>query len=412
MHLCLSCNQPCDISSVFCDVCRLSLLERGAEEQQESAASIEKREAEGVEGLVDLAVPLYEGSKSVPLRMTEERRVRLWGSGTQRAVGTLEEEEKEAEVDVNATVPAEAQATSVLTATNPSLRRRMPARMHRVLLIFCVIGLLALIVDSVLLTLSIIRHRASSTGAVSSITTAPTLGHLTSGSSATSGSARTAFTLSSTHLFFTATQGQGDPPPQIVTLLAGQAQPFSWAMEPASSLPTWLHLSSAQGHTSGSAGTQVSVSALATRLSPGTYTSGLLVNVFDEQGHALPGSPQTLTVLLTVQIPCVLSVTPGKLSFAAVLLSPPAPQTLNITERGNCARPITWQASADVPWITFSSSSGVDTGAGSTITVQASSSGKLIGSYTAHVTLQVSNARGLPLADAPFTITVTLTVIA
>ena len=405
MHLCLSCNQPCDISSVFCAACRLSLLERSAEGQQEGLAG-------EVEGPVELAVSSPEGSNSVPLRMTEERRVRLWGSGSQQTVGTLEEKtEVEAEADANATVPAEAQATNILTTTNPSLRRRMPARMRRVLVIFCVIGSLALIVDSVLLTLSIMRHRAAPP-MVSSTASTSTHGDLTPGSSTTSGVTQTAFTLSTTHLSFLATQGQSDPQPQTVTLFSDHVQPFSWAIAPVTTLPTWLHLSSAQGHASGGGGAQVGVSALATQLSPGTYTTNLLVKAFDRQNHALAGSPQMLNVLLTVQIPCVLNVAPVKLSFAAVLLSPPSAQTLDITERGSCTRPITWQAGADVPWITFSSSSGVDNGAGSTITVQASSSGKLIGSYTAHITLQATDARGAPLSGAPFTVTVTLTVIA
>jgi hypothetical protein len=113
--------------------------------------------------------------------------------------------------------------------------------------------------------------------------------------------------------------------------------------------------------------------------------------------------------VLVVQTPCVLSATPLKLSFAAVLLSPPSPQTIRVAENGDCIRPVTWQASADVPWITFSSSSGTDAGM---ITIQASSSGKLIGTYTAHITLLATDAHGMPLAGSPVIITATLAVLA
>ncbi|MGH2481659.1 MAG: BACON domain-containing protein, partial [Ktedonobacteraceae bacterium] len=302
-----------------------------------------------------------------------------------------------------------AQATNVLTVAAP-VRRQMPTRVRRALLVFCVVGALALTIDSILLALSIMRHQAVARSTLSTATTLVT--DPTPGLSATPGSTQPTFALSVTRLVFSATQGQADPQSQTVKLLDGQPQPFSWDLVPVSASSPWLHLSATQGHAAAGASTQVAVSALATQLAPGTYTTSLLAKAFDTQGKPLPDSPQTLTILLTVQAPCSLNVVPGKISFAAVLLSPPAPQNLSITENGNCARPLNWRASADVPWITFSSSSGVDPGTGSTVTIQASSSGKLIGTYSAHITLLATDAHGVPLTGTPVTITATLTVIA
>lgn len=404
MHLCLSCNQPCDIASIFCDTCRLSLLEHGTEEQQgQSGEELREENEAGSEGeAVDLlAAPERETRESVPLRVTEGGGAGSWRSSGAQTLETLEEE-------VDATVAASShQATNLLVVP---ARNRMPKPVRRALLVFCIVGACALIVDGILLTLSIMRHHITARPATtmtnpSNMTPAP-------GAEATSNVLSSAFALSATRLVFTATQGQADPSPQSVTLFDGQAQTFSWNLMPVSSLPTWLHLSAAQGSATGGTRAQVIVSALATQLAPGTYTTSVLAKAFDSQGNPLPGSPQTLTILLTVQVPCSLSVTPEKISFAAVLLSPPAAQTLTLTESGDCTRPVHWQVSADVPWLTFSSSSGTDSGSGSTITVQASSNGKLIGTSTAHVILLATDAHGVPLAGSPATIIATLTVLA
>ncbi len=408
MHLCLACNQPCDISSIFCDACRLALLEHSAEEQL-----VEDNGTDSGAGRVDLqGVQEGEAQESVPLRMTSGVRLGFWrGSG----VHTIERLEEEVGAPVTA---SSGQATNLLVVPVPA-RRRMPKQVRRALLVFCIVGAFALTIDGVLLAMSIMRHHTTAHSVPSNTTSATTMAvtplSMTPGASAasvTASSMPSAFSLSITHLVFSATQGQADPPPQSVTLLGGQSQTFFWNLMPVSSLPTWLHLSAAQGNAAAGTSTQVVVSALAAQLAPGTYTTSVLAKAFDGQGNPLPGSPQTLTILLTVQVPCSLSVTPGKISFAAVLLSPPTPQSLDIMESGNCARPVHWQASADVPWITFASSSGSDTGAGDTITVQASSSGKLIGTYTAHITLVATDAHGIPLADSPMTITAMLTVLA
>ncbi|MEO7019085.1 MAG: hypothetical protein ABI234_02925 [Ktedonobacteraceae bacterium] len=401
------------MSAIFCDACRLSLLERSVEEQQEQLA-----EGRSGEGMIDLvSLPQMKAAQSAPLRMTEGGRSLFWRGAGSHTVETLEEES-----EVKAAGVALVQSTNEFVVAAPPVRRRMPTRVRRALLVFCIVGVLALTVDGVLLALSIMRHNTVMQGVSSpTATTAANPFSGTPGASATAGTTSTTsttstsghtqspFALSSSRLLFTTAQGQADPQPQVVTLLSGEQQPFSWDLVPVFSVPTWLHLSAAQGNVTSGIGAQVIVSVLASQLAPGTYTTNLLIKAFDPQGKALPASPQTLTVLLIMQIPCSLSVTPGKISFTAVLLSPPTPQTLTITENGDCTRPVSWLASASETWLTFSRSSGFDN---STITIQASSSGKLIGAYTAHITLVATDAHGIPLMAAPVTITATLTVFA
>lgn len=403
MHLCLSCNQPCSISSIFCDACRLSLLERKGEEQEEQA---EEGEIHGVEGMVDLvSVPQLAAAESASGQQTEGGRLlSSWTVSGVHSVETLEPEK------VDTVTAAASQSTSILATAAPPARRPMPRRVRRALLVFCVVGAMALTVDGVLLALSIMRHHSATQGVAQTGSTI--ISHQTGNTPTSTLNSSDTFSLSSTRLFFHATQGQGDPAPQTLRLGTGGQQGFSWALAPASLFPSWLHLSAMRGETAARASAQVTVTIQAAQLTPGTYTASLLVKAFNAQGKALLNTPQTFAITLTVQVPCSLNVTPKKLTFAAVLLSPPTPQSLTVTESGDCTRPVNWQASADAPWVTFSSSSGSDTGAGSTIIVQASSSGKLIGTYTAHITLVATDARGEPLADSPVTITVALTVLA
>lgn len=409
MHLCLSCNQPCNISAIFCESCRLSLLERSVEEQAELPPPAEMSEAHGGgEGLVDLAaLPQMEAQENMPLRQTEGVRLRFWSGAGGHGVETLEEER----VAEDVAVPDSSRPTNVLPVAAPPARRPMPRRIRRALLVFCVVGVLAFTVDGVLLALSIMRHHGAARGIVTTAASHPSTSTPGAAATATMETAQTVFSLSSTRLLFTAVQGQTDPAPQTLTLLSGGKKAFSWNVVPVSTFPLWLHLSATQGKATAT-GVQVIVSTQAGQLTPGTYAANLLVRAFDGQGKALSESPQTLAVVLVVQVPCSLSVTPKKISFASVLLSPPSPQTLSLTETGDCARPVSWQASADVPWVTFVRSSGTDTGAGSILTIQASTSGKLIGTYTAHITLMATDAHGMPLAGSPVTITATLTVLA
>ncbi|HEU5381275.1 MAG TPA: hypothetical protein VFV38_38100 [Ktedonobacteraceae bacterium] len=411
MHSCLSCDQPCSPSSIFCDACRLSLLKRSTAEQEKQEEGAEEKNASSVGDVVDLvSAPQLEVVESAPTRQTEAGNLLTsWATSSgAHSVETLGPEK------VATAVVAAGQSAGVLVSAAPSTRRPMPRRVRRALTVFCIVGVLALSIDGILLALSIIRHHTQGQGAtqVDSASVANRFGLTPENTPTSVANSGNVLSLSSTRLFFTAMQGQKNPASQSMVLSTGGKQAFSWQLVPSSLFPAWLHLSTMQGRTTGRASAQVTVSIQAAQLPPGTYTASLLVKAFDHQGKALLNTPQTFGITLTVQVPCALNVTPSKLSFAAVLLSPPAPETLTVTESGDCARPVNWQASADAPWVTFSSSSGVDTGAGSIIIVQASSSGKIIGTYTAHITLVATDSRGEALAGSPVTIAVTLTVLA
>lgn len=400
MHLCLSCNQPCNISAVFCESCRLSLLERSVESQRE------EQQADDGNGLVDLvSLPQIDAAPSAPLQLTEGGRLLPWQGSGRPMVKTLEANVEEEPAGIAA--PSQAQPTSILIRAAPVERRRMPTRVRRALWVFCIVGVLTLSVDGVLLALSIMRHHLVMQG-VNSPPTTVAVNPFQATSGASSRSTPSSFGLSSVRLLFTTTQGQGNPQAQTVALFSRTQRSFFWKVASTTSFPPWLHLSAMQGSAVGG-GAQVTVGVVTSQLAPGIYTASVLVSVFDTHGRALLNSPQTLTILLTMLTPCSLSVTPEKLSFVTVLLSPPTPQILNITENGDCARPIRWRASSTASWLTISSTSGFDS---SHITVQANDDKKLMGTSTAAILIQATDAHGQPVMGTPLTIPATLTVIA
>ena len=419
MHRCLSCNQPCSISSIFCDACRSSLLERGTEGAQEGQPELVK--AGSVEGMVDvMSLPQLEAAPagcpvekkpSAPLALADPHCggvLETTSVYTVEAVDGMDEQSGRTGV---------IQATNVLVVPPPA-RRVMPRRVRRALLIFCIVGILALLTDGVLLALSITRHHSPQIGehydqpSVIAAQTAstPALSRPTSPPSTRPVGLHTLW-LSSSRLTFNAIQGQAGLTPQTVTFSAGNATAFSWQVVPVGAFPVWLRLSAAQGSVIAGGTANLVVDVQPAQLALGVYTANLLVKAFDSQGKALAGSPETLMVTLGVRAPCTLNIAPAKLNFTALLLSSPAPQTLTLTESANCVFPVYWQISADASWVTFSRSSGTDTSSGSSIIVQASSASKLIGSYTAHITLQAIDSSGIPVSVSPSTIIVTLTVL-
>jgi hypothetical protein len=431
MHLCLSCNQPCNLSSIFCESCRLALLERRTEEKPDELPQMVN--AGSGDGLVNLvSLPLLphiqqediseittqtEVGRGLSVQQVEDENWSWSTAGLYQAEKSKEETKEE-------TIVHQA-GVALLAPPVPSIRQKMPRRVRRALMVFAVVGILALSIDGVLLAFSIMRHHTPAStgknvvaeqGTISKSTGAgftPIPGDaMTPNAISSQPTLNTAFTLSTSRLLFTLSQGQANPPAQVVRLNVGGGSAFAWQILSTAGLPSWLRLSSLQGSAPAGGSAQLAVGVLAGDVGPGTYTASVPINVDNGQGQTFADSPQTLTVTLSVLIPCSLEVTPGALSFNANLLQPaPQAQKLTLTHNGDCSLPIKWSISADASWVTFTTTSGVDTGGGSTITVSVSNPGKLVGTAKSTLTLQAVDADNTPLAVSPSTVTVTLTVI-
>lgn len=435
MHRCLSCNRPCSMSSIFCDACRDALLERSAQTAEDEQELVTAGSREGGTGEVlshaqpgaaPASAPEEQEQDSFAAETEEERcwprpveeddpSLHTTGRQMVEPVGEAAEEEMDPGDQHGGNGPV----TNILAIPLPA-RRTMPRRVRRALLLFCIVGALALLTDGVLLALSMLRHHSVSVASHDDqegfmrqqAPLATDDSPATSTVSANRPGQPGALLLSSSRLVFTATQGHPGPAPQTVTFSGGLQNTFSWQIVPEQTLPGWLHLSATQGKATAGVIPAVMVSVVPTQLSPGPYTATLLVKAFDRHGKALPGSPATLQVTLNVRAPCTLNVAPAKLSFTSVLVSGPSPQTLTLAESGGCTFPVSWQIASDASWIVLSRSSGTDASPGASITVQASSAGKLIGTYTAHLTLTATDGSGASVVVSPSVVTATLTVIA
>jgi len=213
-------------------------------------------------------------------------------------------------------------------------------------------------------------------------------------------------------LNFNATQGQGNPAGQVETITNSGGSVLNWQASKDSATSTWLNLAPMNGTIDGGQRGQMAVGANTAGLEPGTYSTQITVKATDSSGTQAQGSPQILTVTLTVYQPCSLQVAPGNLLFTATLLQPnPAGQNIAVKETGNCAYPVSWTASVDAnsrSWLSVSSISGTGN---STVVVYASSRGMLIGQHSGQITFSATDNRGVVLQNSPQAVLVTLTVI-
>ncbi len=421
MHLCLSCDQLCSTSSIFCDNCRLSLLERRTEETQEELQSEQLANVVGSgdggdQIIVNLASSRsVEVAESMPTRgLGEAERMWSWDTSGIYGIDTLKDE-----------FPVELPTKTIEPEEPP--RRNIPRKVRIALLVFSIVGVLALLMDGMLVTLSITRHpltsspisatHQSATHVVYPKSFLPTIRtSMAPVSTPTATSTPTVsagmFSLSVSSLAFTAVQGQNAPAGQTVKLYSNGQDTLNWRVVSTTTWPSWLHISSSQGTVSAGMAAQIVVSTQTTDLVPDAYTTHLLVKATGHQGTAIAGGSQELDVELNVLSPCFLNTSPMQLSFNANLLQPhPAAQTLSLMESGNCALPVNWSASADMSWLSLSTSSVSDNGSGSDIQVQVNMRDKLVGSYTGHIILQAIDGQNVPIPGAPLTVEVILTVI-
>ena len=157
----------------------------------------------------------------------------------------------------------------------------------------------------------------------------------------------------------------------------------------------WLQVSPGSGTTPASPTVSVDPAALAA----GTFTGSITV-----QAPQASGSPQTVTVTLTVTDRPRLSVTPAALTFNYQAGGPvPASQPLSITSSGAS---VNFTASPSTTsggnWLRVSPGSGT-TPASPTVSVDPASIAA--GTYTGSITVQAPDASG-----SPQTVAVTLTV--
>ncbi len=219
---------------------------------------------------------------------------------------------------------------------------------------------------------------------------------------------------SSSSLAFSGMQNGTDPTPQSVTITAaGNCNwPLNWSATINGSAP-WLKASPLAGSfTAGGQSTTLSVAPTLAGLSPGTYTAQISIGATDAASLQAQGSPQALSVTLTVLQPCQLQGVPQNMSFSVSQgTASPTSQNLTLSESGSCARPVSWTATSNSPWLIVGTTSGTDNGGGSTIAVGLDAATLTTpGTYTATITIAATGSGNAVIQNSPQIITVTVTV--
>ena len=196
-------------------------------------------------------------------------------------------------------------------------------------------------------------------------------------------------------------QGYNQPVSAQVTLCTTGTGTVNWTATWDQNAAPWLQLDHTSGQISAPGQAQVNVSALASNLTPGSYSVTL---TFTSQPD---NTTKSLPISLTVQAGCAIG-NPNRLSYSGVAsVSDPAAQTVTIT---NCGPTGTWSASTQTNtganWLFASpTANSLNAGATNNVTITASNLKAQLaaGTYTGSVIFKIGSGT--------FTVNVTLTVM-
>jgi hypothetical protein len=196
-------------------------------------------------------------------------------------------------------------------------------------------------------------------------------------------------------------QGSNQQVSASITLCTSGTGTVNWTATWDQNAAPWLHLDNTSGQISAPGQAQVTVSALASNLAPGSYTVTL---AFTSQPD---NSTKSLQITFTVQGGCA-SGNPDTLSYSGVAnVSDAAAQTVAIT---NCGPAGAWSAVTQTNnggnWLFASPTNGtLNAGASSNVVITATNlKAQLVaGTYTGSVTFTIGSGK--------FTVHVTLTVM-
>jgi hypothetical protein len=219
------------------------------------------------------------------------------------------------------------------------------------------------------------------------------------------------------NLNFSHTQGQPNPSGQVVTITNNGSGPLKWRTTVNQLASGWLGAAPTGGTVAPKQTGQVTISVDTSTLTPGTYVGQVILDGTDMNGHEASGSPQTVTVNLVVQPPCVLTQPSSRaLTFSYTQGgSAPSPQNVMFTGTGSCAWPLIWStAPSPLPaWLALTPSSRSIKASGESASIQVSVNvaGLTPGTYTAQVSISATDSSGAPAQGSPQVFSVTLTVI-
>jgi len=205
-------------------------------------------------------------------------------------------------------------------------------------------------------------------------------------------------------LAFTAVDGMADPESQSLVISNPGSQPLYWSIN--SSQPTtgsdsasdqaqlnggsnWLNPTQRSGMVVPGSTSSVAVRVHSRNLLPGTYMSE--VTLSSGEGHSALNSPQVVSVSLTVQPRCGLTLNTGSMLFTAVSgQNNPSSQTLSLTAAAGCPGVVPWNAVPSDNWLVITPANGQLKGiTTSVMKVSVNAAGMKPGTYTGNIMIAV-----------------------
>ncbi len=217
-------------------------------------------------------------------------------------------------------------------------------------------------------------------------------------------------------LGFSTVQGQPVSSGQTVVITNSGQSVLQWNSRVSQLATTWLGVSPTGGKINPGQTATLTVLAVSTGLTPGTYNGQVLLEGLDTNGQQATGSPQSVAIQLQVNPPCALiQPSASALAFTAVQGSTdPVPQSVTVSASGNCMWPLAWNASITpaAPWLRLSSSSGSfgQGGLSSTLQINPTVASLTPGTYTTQVSISASDTSGVVAQGSPQVFSITFVV--
>ncbi|GAC1656578.1 MAG: hypothetical protein NVS4B7_00650 [Ktedonobacteraceae bacterium] len=199
-------------------------------------------------------------------------------------------------------------------------------------------------------------------------------------------------------LSFTALDGGTDPSPQVLMMSNPGLQPLNWTLAGNNQVvltsqtalfrsfntqSSWLTTDQSAGVVVAQGTSLIHIFVNSHNLLPGVYTDVLVFT----GNHGAFNSPQSISVSLTIQPRCGLTLNTGIMSFTAVSgQSNPSNQSLGFSATSSCTGIINWKAISAASWLTVTPASGQLKGSTSTVTaVGVNTNGVKPGTYNSNI---------------------------
>ncbi len=203
-------------------------------------------------------------------------------------------------------------------------------------------------------------------------------------------------------LTFMAVDGMADPGNQSLMINNPGSQPLYWSignnqqttdntsyLAELNSSVNWLSPAQTSGTVVPGSTSSVAMQVHSRNLLPGTYTNQIMLS--SGSGHSALNTPQVVSISLTVQPRCGLTLNTGSMFFTAVSgQDSPATQTLSLTAAASCPGVVPWSAIASDSWLQLTPTSGQLKGVTTSVmTVRVSTAGVKPGVYNGNITIAV-----------------------